>query len=105
MNRSPDYDTVARAIRFLWADFKNQLSLKELAKHVHQSPFHFPRIFTRCAGVGSRAPGLVMPLCCPIGKVCTSGVPPRTWVLKGRRRTGFLIRPSQRLFMKLDELG
>lgn len=51
MNRSPDYDTVARAIRFLWADFKNQLSLKELAKHVHRSPFHFPRIFARRAGV------------------------------------------------------
>jgi AraC family transcriptional regulator of adaptative response/methylated-DNA-[protein]-cysteine methyltransferase len=54
MDHSSDYDTVARAIRFLCADFKNQPSLDELAKHVHLSPSHFQRIFTRWAGVSPK---------------------------------------------------
>ena len=54
MDHIPDYDTVARAIRFLCADFRNQPSLEELAKAVQLSPSHFQRIFTRWAGVSPK---------------------------------------------------
>ena len=54
MEPSPDYDTVARAIRFLRAGFKNQPSLEETADHVGLSTFHFQRLFTRWAGVSPK---------------------------------------------------
>ena len=54
MNTSSDYNTVARAIRFLKERFKEQPSLDEIADHVGLSPFHFQRIFTRWAGVSPK---------------------------------------------------
>jgi AraC family transcriptional regulator of adaptative response/methylated-DNA-[protein]-cysteine methyltransferase len=49
-----DYDTVARAIRFLREEFKNQPSLEAVAHHVGLSPYHFQRLFTRWAGVSPK---------------------------------------------------
>jgi len=46
-----NYDRIARAIEFFRADFKQQPSLEEAARHVHLSPFHFQRLFTEWAGV------------------------------------------------------
>jgi len=54
MNVSSDYDTVARAIRFLRERHKSQPSLEEIAAHVGFSQFHFQRLFSRWAGVSPK---------------------------------------------------
>jgi AraC family transcriptional regulator of adaptative response/methylated-DNA-[protein]-cysteine methyltransferase len=51
---SSEYDTVARAIRFLHRNFKRQPSLEEVARHVGLSQFHFQRLFSRWAGVSPK---------------------------------------------------
>ena len=45
-----DYARVERAIEFIAAHATRQPSLDEIAAHVHLSPFHFNRLFTRWAG-------------------------------------------------------
>lgn len=52
MNR--DYDRVARAIEYLNAHFREQPSLDAVAAHVHLSPYHFQRLFTRWAGISPK---------------------------------------------------
>ncbi|MGW8267641.1 MAG: helix-turn-helix domain-containing protein, partial [Longimicrobiales bacterium] len=54
MDLSSDYDTVARAIRFLRSEFKEQPSLDTVAEQVGLSPYHFHRTFTRWAGVSPK---------------------------------------------------
>lgn len=46
-----DYDRIAEAISFIASQVNSQPSLEEIAAHVHLSPFHFQRLFSRWAGV------------------------------------------------------
>jgi len=46
-----DYERIAEAIDFIVAQVERQPSLGEVAAHVHMSPFHFQRLFSRWAGV------------------------------------------------------
>ena len=46
-----DYDRIAQAISFLTSRVNSQPALKEIAAHLHMSPFHFQRLFCRWAGV------------------------------------------------------
>ncbi len=49
-----DYDRIERAISFLEENFRNQPELKEVARHLGLSEFHFQRMFTRWAGVSPK---------------------------------------------------
>lgn len=46
-----DYERIAQAINFIITRANNQPSLEEVATHLHLSPFHFQRLFSRWAGV------------------------------------------------------
>ena len=46
-----DYDRIARAITYISERVHEQPALDEIAAHVHLSPFHFQRLFSRWAGV------------------------------------------------------
>ncbi len=46
-----DYARIADAIRFISSQVERQPTLDEIAAHVHLSPFHFQRLFSRWAGV------------------------------------------------------
>ena len=46
-----DYDRIAEAIAFITSGVDRQPTLNEIAAHVHLSPFHFQRLFSRWAGV------------------------------------------------------
>lgn len=46
-----DYARIADAIRFIASQVARQPTLDEIAAHVHLSPFHFQRLFSRWAGV------------------------------------------------------
>jgi AraC family transcriptional regulator of adaptative response/methylated-DNA-[protein]-cysteine methyltransferase len=46
-----DYDRIAEAIAFITRRVASQPSLQDIAAHVHLSPFHFQRLFSRWAGV------------------------------------------------------
>ena len=46
-----DYDRIAEAITFITSGVDRQPTLNEIAAHVHLSPFHFQRLFSRWAGV------------------------------------------------------
>jgi AraC family transcriptional regulator of adaptative response/methylated-DNA-[protein]-cysteine methyltransferase len=46
-----DYERIAKAIRFITERSGDQPSLDAIAAHVHLSPFHFQRLFSRWAGV------------------------------------------------------
>ena len=48
------YNTIARAIEYLYANFKDQPDLEEVAAQVHVSPFHFQRMFTDWAGISPK---------------------------------------------------
>ncbi len=45
-----DYRRIADAIAYIAERVHDQPSLEEIAAHVHLSPFHFQRLFTRWAG-------------------------------------------------------
>lgn len=49
-----DYERVAEAIRFLEANYRAQPDLDQLAAHLHLSPFHLQRLFTRWAGISPK---------------------------------------------------
>lgn len=49
-----DYDRIARAIVFIADAVERQPTLDEVAAHVHLSPFHFQRVFSRWAGVSPK---------------------------------------------------
>jgi AraC family transcriptional regulator of adaptative response/methylated-DNA-[protein]-cysteine methyltransferase len=46
-----NFNRIAEAIDFYRVNFKRQPGLKEVAGHVHLSPFHFQRMFKEWAGV------------------------------------------------------
>lgn len=46
-----DYERIAAAIDFIVLRVNSQPGLNEVAAHVHLSPFHFQRLFSRWAGV------------------------------------------------------
>lgn len=46
-----DYERIAKAISFIESRLNNQPGLNEIAQHVHLSPYHFQRLFSRWAGV------------------------------------------------------
>lgn len=46
-----DYDRIAEAISFIVGRVDSQPTLQEIAGHLHLSPFHFQRLFSRWAGV------------------------------------------------------
>lgn len=46
-----DYDRIAEAISFIVNRVNSQPGLEEIARHLHLSPFHFQRLFSRWAGV------------------------------------------------------
>ncbi|MCE9551509.1 MAG: methylated-DNA--[protein]-cysteine S-methyltransferase [Betaproteobacteria bacterium] len=46
-----DYDRIAEAISFIVNRVNSQPTLQEIARHIHLSPFHFQRLFSRWAGV------------------------------------------------------
>ncbi|CAJ1867713.1 MULTISPECIES: bifunctional transcriptional activator/DNA repair enzyme AdaA [Aeromonas] len=46
-----EYARIADAIRFIASQVERQPTLDEIAAHVHLSPFHFQRLFSRWAGV------------------------------------------------------
>lgn len=45
-----DYNRIARAIAYLQDNITAQPQLADVARHVHLSPYHFQRLFTRWAG-------------------------------------------------------
>lgn len=51
---SSDYLRIEQAINFLEANFRRQPSLKEVARSVHLSEFHFQRLFQRWAGISPK---------------------------------------------------
>lgn len=46
-----DYERIAKAIEFIADRVDRQPTLEEVAAHLHLSPFHFQRLFSRWAGV------------------------------------------------------
>lgn len=48
------YDRIAKAIKFIRDNFKQQPSLETIAAAVNLSPFHFQRLFTEWAGVSPK---------------------------------------------------
>lgn len=54
MTEEINYNRIAKAIKYLVANFKLQPSLEELANHVHLSSFHFQRLFTDWAGISPK---------------------------------------------------
>ncbi len=49
-----DYGRVAQAIEYLEGHYQQQPTLDDVAAHLHLSPFHLQRIFTRWAGVSPK---------------------------------------------------
>jgi AraC family transcriptional regulator of adaptative response/methylated-DNA-[protein]-cysteine methyltransferase len=48
------YQQIARAIDYLYMNFRNQPSLEEVAAQVNMSAFHFQRMFTEWAGISPK---------------------------------------------------
>jgi AraC family transcriptional regulator of adaptative response/methylated-DNA-[protein]-cysteine methyltransferase len=46
-----DYDRIAQAITYITARADHQPGLNDIAAHLHMSPYHFQRLFSRWAGV------------------------------------------------------
>lgn len=49
-----DYGRIETAIHYIGTYHTNQPSLEEIAEHVHMSPYHFQRLFTRWAGISPK---------------------------------------------------
>ncbi len=54
MQAEVDYKRIERAIHYIGKHHTVQPSLEEIAKHVHISPYHFQRLFTRWAGISPK---------------------------------------------------
>ena len=52
--RSDDYTRIEQAILYLEENFRRQPSLKEIARRVNLSEYHFHRLFTRWAGISPK---------------------------------------------------
>lgn len=46
-----DYQRISRAIQYIREHHRHQPSLEEIAAHLHLSPYHFQRLFSRWVGV------------------------------------------------------
>lgn len=46
-----DYERIAQAINFITSHVNSQPTLNDIAAHLHLSPYHFQRLFSRWAGV------------------------------------------------------
>lgn len=49
-----DFDRIAKAIEYMYINYKRQPTLKTVAEHVHLSEFHFLRMFQQWAGVSPK---------------------------------------------------
>jgi len=49
-----DYQRIEKAIHFIRENFREQPDLREIARQVHVSPFHFQRMFTEWAGISPK---------------------------------------------------
>ncbi len=49
-----DYGRIEAAIHYIGDMHTSQPSLEEIAEHVHMSPYHFQRLFTRWAGISPK---------------------------------------------------
>ncbi len=54
MQTEVDYKRIERAIHYIGEHHTTQPSLEEIAEHVHMSPYHFQRLFTRWAGISPK---------------------------------------------------
>ena len=54
MQAEVDYKRIERAIHYIGEHHTAQPSLEEIAEHVHMSPYHFQRLFTRWAGISPK---------------------------------------------------
>lgn len=50
-NNGAAYERIAKAISYVTNRAGSQPTLEEMAAHIHMSPFHFQRLFSRWAGV------------------------------------------------------
>ena len=51
---SEDYYRIEKAIHYLEANYKDQPSLEDAARHLHMSEFHFQRLFRRWVGISPK---------------------------------------------------
>lgn len=49
-----DYNRIAQAIEYIQQHFKEQPPLEDIAAHIHVSPFHFQRLFSKWTGVSPK---------------------------------------------------
>jgi len=49
-----NYSRIEKAIAYINTNFKSQPTLEEVAEHIHLSPFHFQRLFSKWAGVSPK---------------------------------------------------
>ena len=49
-----NYSRIEKAIAYINDNFKSQPTLEEVAEHIHLSPFHFQRLFSKWAGVSPK---------------------------------------------------
>ncbi len=54
MQAELDYKRIERAIHYIREHHTAQPSLEDIAEHVHMSPYHFQRLFTRWAGISPK---------------------------------------------------
>ena len=52
--QAADYKRIEQAIKFLQSNYSRQPELREIARSVHLSEFHFQRLFTRWAGISPK---------------------------------------------------
>ena len=52
--QSEDYYRIEKAIHYLEANYKDQPSLDDAARHLHMSEFHFQRLFRRWVGISPK---------------------------------------------------
>ncbi len=54
MQAEVDYKRIERAIHYIREHHTAQPSLEDIAEHVHMSPYHFQRLFTKWAGISPK---------------------------------------------------
>ena len=93
-----DYARIADAIRFIASQVAHQPTLDEIAAHVHLSPFHFQRLFSRWAGVTPKRYLQVLtlsgPRCCRSRARCWRW--PIPWALAAARGSTITSYSSKR---------
>ncbi len=54
VQQAHDYRRIEQAISYLRAHYQRQPDLRDVARHVHLSEYHFQRLFTRWAGISPK---------------------------------------------------